>query len=101
MLDLCYIRCERVALRGTDRTNPKRNQGSNMGGGNDNDRYVVRRPEGWAVVKEDHKRASALTRTQQEAIDRARQITDNLGGGEVRVQNRHRQFREGERVRPS
>ena len=68
-----------------------------MGSGNDNDRYVVKRPDGWAVVKEDHKRASALTDTQRDAIDRAKEITHNLGGGEVRVQNRHGRFREGER----
>jgi hypothetical protein len=70
-----------------------------MGSGNDNDRYVVRRPEGWAVVKEDHERASALTGTQQEAINRAREITGNLGDGEVVVQNRHGKFREGEHVK--
>jgi hypothetical protein len=70
-----------------------------MGKGNDNDRYVVRRPDGWAVVKEDHERASAVTRTQQDAIARAKEITGNLGGGEVRVQNRHGQFREGDRVK--
>lgn len=72
---------------------------SSVGKGNDNDRYVVPRPDGWAVVKEDHERASAVTRTQQEAIDRAKQITGNLGDGEVRVQNRHGQFREGDRVK--
>jgi hypothetical protein len=68
-----------------------------MGEGNDNDRYVVKRPEGWAVVKEDHERASAITQTQREAIGRAKEITHNLGGGEVRIQNRHGQFREGDR----
>jgi len=67
--------------------------------GNDNDRYVVPRPgEGWAVEKKNHERASAVTRTQQEAITRAKEITENLGGGEVRVQNRHGQFREGEHM---
>jgi hypothetical protein len=56
----------------------------------------VKRPQGWAVVKEDHERARAVTQTQREAIDRA-EITHNLGGGEVRIQNRHGQFREGDR----
>jgi hypothetical protein len=71
-----------------------------MAKGNDNDRYVVPRPgEGWAVVKEDHERASAIRPTQREAIDRAREITGNLGGGEVRVQNRHGEFRDGEHVK--
>jgi hypothetical protein len=69
------------------------------GKGNDKDRYVVKRPDGRAVVKEDHERASAVTHTQQEAIDRAKRITHNLGGGEIRVQNRHGQFREGDRER--
>lgn len=55
---------------------------------NDTDRYVVQneRRGGWDVVKEDHKRVSAHTRTQQQAITRAKQIVTNLGGGDVRVQ---------------
>ncbi len=72
-----------------------------MSAGSENDRYVVRRPEGWAVVKEHHERASELTNTQQEAIERAKEITGNLGGGEVYIQNRHGEFREGEHVKPS
>lgn len=52
--------------------------------------------DSWAVVKEDHKRASAVTGTEREAIERAREIAHNLGG-EVRVQNRHGRFREGDR----
>ena len=71
-----------------------------MGKGNDNDRYVVERPDGWAVVKEDHKRASAIKRTQKQAIERAKEITGHLGGGEVRVQGREgAKFREGDRVK--
>lgn len=70
-----------------------------MGVGNDKDRYVVpNRDGGWRVVKEDHQRASAITRTQQQAIDRAREIVGNQGGGEVRVQGRDNRFREGERA---
>jgi hypothetical protein len=71
-----------------------------MGKGNDNDRYVVERPEGWAVVKEDHKRASAVKPTQRAAIARAKEIASNLGGGEVRVQRRKgAKFRNGERAK--
>jgi hypothetical protein len=71
-----------------------------MGKGNDNDRYVVPRPEGWAVVKEDHKRASALESTQKAAVERAKAITENLGGGEVRVQRRaDARFRDGEKAK--
>jgi hypothetical protein len=55
---------------------------------NDSDRYVVPNPAGgWDVVKENHKRASAHEDTKKEAIGRAREIVQNLGGGEVRIQN--------------
>lgn len=65
-----------------------------MGKGNDNDRYVVPNKDrgGWDVVKEDHKRASAHTGTKKEAVDRAREIVENLGGGEVRQANRDGRF---------
>jgi hypothetical protein len=55
---------------------------------NDDDRIVQSRPEGgWEVVKEDHERASAVTRTKREVIDRARDIVENIPGGEVRIKN--------------
>lgn len=61
---------------------------------NDTDRYVVPNKErgGWDVVKEDHERASAHTHLKRDAVDRAREIVDNLGGGEVRIANRHGRF---------
>jgi Uncharacterized protein conserved in bacteria (DUF2188) len=71
-----------------------------MGKGNDHDRYVVPHEHGYAVVKEDHQRASAVTRTQREAIDRAKQIVANQGGGEVRIQGRDHRFRAGKRAKP-
>lgn len=59
-----------------------------MGKGNDNDRYVQPRSEGgWEVVKEDHDRASAVTRTKQDAVDRGRDIVRGQGGGELRIKN--------------
>jgi uncharacterized protein DUF2188 len=69
-----------------------------MSKANDSDRYVVPNSErgGWDVVKEKHQRASAHERTQKEAVDRARQIVDNLGGGEVRIQRRHGGFRDSD-----
>jgi hypothetical protein len=69
-----------------------------MSNTNDSDRYVVPNTErgGWDVVKEDHERASAHTRTQAEAIDRAREIVDNLGGGEVRIARRDGSFRDSD-----
>src|SRR4051812_2824987 len=68
--------------------------GSSMGTGNDSDRYVVPNDErgGWDVVKGDRERASAHTDRKTEAIDRAREIVGNLGGGEIRIQNKHGQF---------
>jgi hypothetical protein len=62
--------------------------------GNDNDRYVVPNKDrgGWDVVKEDHLRASAHADTKKEAVDRAREIVENLGGGEVRQAGRQGRF---------
>lgn len=56
---------------------------------NDTDRYVVPNKErgGWDVVKEDHQRASAHTHLKAEAVDRAREIVQNEGGGEIRIAN--------------
>jgi len=56
---------------------------------NDSDRYVQPNKErgGWDVVKEGHKQASAHTETKADAIDRARQIVKNQGGGELRIKN--------------
>lgn len=64
-----------------------------MSAGNDNDRYVVPSPGGgWDVKKEHAQRVSDHTDTKKEAIDRAREIVQNRGGGEVRIQNRQGQF---------
>jgi hypothetical protein len=64
---------------------------------NDADRYVQPRDDGgWEVVKEDHERASAVTRTQKEAIDRAREIVQNQGDGEVRIKGRDGRFRDSD-----
>ena len=48
-----------------------------------NARHVVPRDDGWAVVRPGSDRASALTDTQEAAIDRAREILGNDGGGEL------------------
>jgi Uncharacterized protein conserved in bacteria (DUF2188) len=71
--------------------------------GNDNDRYVQPNKErgGWDVVKELHKQASAHTETKQEAIDRAREIIRNQGGGELRIKNERGQLIESNTVAPS
>lgn len=72
-----------------------------MGRGNDNDRYVQRRETGdWEVVKERHKRASAVTPTQKEAVDRARDIVRGQGGGELRIKDRTGQIRDSDTISP-
>ena len=54
-----------------------------------NDRWVVEYPNGgWAVEKEDRQRVSDVCRTQEEAVQRARAIIRNLGGGELIVKAR-------------
>lgn len=65
------------------------------------DRYVVRDGDGWAVKKPGADRASNRTDTQKAAIDRARQIVGNQGGGEVRIQGQDGKFRDGQRSVPS
>jgi hypothetical protein len=60
----------------------------------DNDRWVVEYPEGgWAVEKEDRERVSDILATQEKAMDRARVILRNLGGGELVVKGRDGQIR--------
>ncbi len=54
-----------------------------------NSREVVRRRDGgWVVRKPGSGRVSARLGSQAEAIDRARQILRNSGGGELRVRSR-------------
>lgn len=65
-----------------------------------NDRYVVNHPKGWAVKKAHAERASDVHVTQREAELRAKEIVTNLGGGEVRIQNRQGQWRDSDTVAP-
>ncbi len=66
----------------------------------ENDRYVTKHPDGWAVKKGGSQRASAVYDTQHEAEQRAKEIVSNLGGGEVRIQNRQGRFRDSDTVAP-
>lgn len=65
-----------------------------------NDRYVTKRPKGWAVEAPDAKRASSVHRTQAEAEKTAKQIVKNRGGGEVRIQGRDGKWRDSDTVPP-
>ena len=65
-----------------------------------NDRFVVNHPDGWAVKKSHADRASGVYSTQREAEQRAKSIVGNLGGGEVRIQDRHGHWRDSDTVSP-
>ena len=66
-----------------------------------NDRYVVHDPEGgWDVKGPGAERASSHHATQAEAIERAKQIVRNLGGGEVRIQGTDGRWRDSDTVPP-
>lgn len=73
-----------------------------MARGNDSDRYVVPNPDGgWDVKREAAQRASAHTGTKKEAVDRAREIVGNLGGGEIRIANKEGQLIDSDSVKRS
>jgi len=66
-----------------------------------NERHVTRGSGGgWNVVKPGASRASAHHDTQAGAIDRARKIVHNSGGGEVVIHNRQGQIRDSDTVAP-
>lgn len=65
-----------------------------------NERHVVQRGDDWVVVGPHAKRASAIEHTQADAEQRAKEIVRNLGGGEVRVHDRHGRIRDSDTVAP-
>jgi hypothetical protein len=68
---------------------------------NDNDRFVVKHPAGWAVKKAGSDRASDVFDTQYEAEKRAKEIVSQLGGGEVRIQGNDGKWRDSDTVPPA
>ena len=65
-----------------------------------NDRFVTKHPKGWAVKSPRGNRASSVHDTQREAIESAKDIVRNLGGGEVRIQNKSGRWRDSDTVAP-
>jgi hypothetical protein len=64
-------------------------------------RIVGPHPDGgWQVRAPGAERASARTDTQSEAAQRAEQIVQNLGGGEVTIQGRDGRIRNSNTVPP-
>ena len=66
-----------------------------------NERHVVRNPDGgWDVTKPGSDRRSGHTDRQDQAIDRAREIVDRSGGGEVVIHRRDGRIRDSDTVAP-
>lgn len=66
-----------------------------------NKRVVQQRPDGKHEVRAPGAaRASAVTRTQAEGIDRARDILKNDGGGELQVRGRDGTIRKQDTIAP-
>jgi hypothetical protein len=66
-----------------------------------NERHVVRNPEGgWDIRAPGAQRSSGHTGTQADAIDRAREIVANSGGGEVVIHGRDGRIRDTDTVPP-
>lgn len=66
-----------------------------------NRRNVVPNPDGgWDVRAPGASRSSAHTNTQADAINRARAIVRNAGGGEVTIHGRDGQIRNSDTVAP-
>lgn len=63
-------------------------------------RNVVPNPEGGWDVTGGGSRASAHTDTQKEAVERAKEIVGNAGGGEVSTHGRDGKVRARDTVRP-
>lgn len=83
---------ELTAIDNTDRSPTVANRDSN-------NRHVVPSSSGgWDIKKPDATRASGHANTQQQAVDRAREIVTNLGGGEVRIHGRNGQIRDTDTV---
>jgi len=69
--------------------------------GTDNDRMVYRRGDGtWANQREGASKASGLHPTQREAINEAKQMLQNSGGGELTVKGVDGKIRSKDTVAP-
>lgn len=72
-----------------------------MAKGKPTSRHVVRTEDGrWAVKKPGAKAASSVSRTQREAIAKARDTVRNQGGGEVRIHGRDGRIRDSDTIKP-
>ncbi len=51
------------------------------------------------MVKENHERVSAHADTKKDAVNRAREIVRNKGGGEIRIANKEGRLIDSDTVR--
>ncbi len=66
-----------------------------------NNRIVYRRPTGeWVNKKNNAGKASSVHETQQEAIDAAREMLKNQGGGELTTKGTNGQIRSKDTIAP-
>ena len=66
-----------------------------------NERHVTPDAKGgWNVKAPGGDRASSHHDTQQQAIERAREILGNDGGGEIVIHDRHGRIRDADTVAP-
>jgi hypothetical protein len=65
-----------------------------------NDRYVVKNGKGWAVKEGGVSAPESVHRKQSNAEKAAKDTVRDLGGGEVRIQDRHGRFRDSDTVAP-
>ncbi len=64
-------------------------------------RHVVQTEDGrWAVKKPGSRHASSVSRTQREAIAKARDTVRKQGGGEVRIHGRDGRIRDSDTIKP-
>ena len=57
--------------------------------------------DGWKVTKPGGRKASAITGTQRQAEQRAKEIVRREGGGEVRIHGRDGRIRDSDTVAPA
>ncbi len=64
------------------------------------DRTIYRRQGQWINKRNDSDRASSVHKTQKDAIDTAREMLGNQGGGELVVKGRDGQVRSKDTISP-
>jgi hypothetical protein len=67
---------------------------------NENDRMVYKKDKLWVNKKNTSKKASSVHKTQKEAIESAREMLKNQGGGELSIKNKKSIIRDKRTIAP-